>query len=148
MKIHKILSVFSVLIIVILCVSLFTACRRFERIETSQVERIVLWTQTTVEEYELNAEESAKFIELFNSSKYEGRESEYGTTAEFGIHVYFRDGTYMNVNDFQSGGFDFEVSLRDSDGKEKTGYYTSNEELYTFVSELSELLRARDTSCP
>ena len=138
MKTRKTLSVFSVLIIVILCVSLFTACQRFERIETSQVERIVLWTQTTVDEYELNAEESAKFIELFNSSKYAGKGTGEGGTPEFGIRVYFRDGAYLRVNDFAALGKDLEVSLHDSEGKEKAWYYISNEELYTFVSELSE----------
>ena len=147
MKIHKTASVFSTLFIVILCVSLFTACQRFERIEASQVERIVVWTYID-EECELNEDDSAKFIELFNSSKYEGKESDFGTTAEFGICVYFRDGAYLRANDFACGGMDFEVSLHDSDGNEKEHYYITNEELYTFVLELTELYRARDTSCP
>ena len=147
MKIHKLYQFFSALLIVFLCVSLFTACQRFERIEASQVERIVVWTHL-VEECELNEDDSAKFIELFNSSKYEGKESDFGTTPEFGIYIYVRDGTYLYVTDFPCGGMDFEVSLHDSDRNEKEHYFITNEELYAFVLELTELYRAKDTSCP
>ena len=137
MKTHKIVSVFSAVFIVMLCVLLFTACQRFVRIEANQVERIAVWTQN-MEECELNVDDSAKFIELFNSSKYEGRGTGEGGTAEFGICVYFCDGTYLRANDFGCLGRDFEVSLHDSDGNKKEWYYVNSEELYTFVSELAD----------
>lgn len=137
MKTQKIVSAFSALFLVILCVSLFSACQRVERIEANQVEKITVWTQT-MQERELNADDSAKFMELFNSSKNEGKGTGEGGTPEFAIRVYFRDGTYLLANDFSgSAGRDFEVSLYDSDGNKKEWYYISNEELYTFVSELA-----------
>ena len=136
MKTYKNTSVLSALFIVILCMSLFTACQKVAQIEANEVERIAVWTQIT-EECELNADDSAKFIELFNSSKYEGKGTGEGGTPEFGICVYFRDGIYLLVNDFCFAGRDFEVSLRDSDGNTKAWYYLSSEELYTFVSELA-----------
>ena len=136
MNTYKNTSVLFALFIVGLCVSLFSACQRVERIEANQVKRITVWTQIT-EECELNADDSAKFIALFNSSKYEGKGTGEGGTPEFGICVYFCDGTYLLVNDFGCLGKDFEVSLRDSDGNDKEWYYLSSEELYTFVSELA-----------
>lgn len=137
MKTYKFASVFSALFIVILCMSLFTACQRVAQIEANEVERIAVWTQIT-EECELNADDSAKFIELFNSSKYEGKGTGEGGTPEFGICVYFHDGTYLRANDFSGfAGRDFEVSFCDSDGNKKEWYYISSKEFYTFVLELA-----------
>lgn len=137
MKKHKIAAIFSALCIVILCVSLFTACQKIERIEASQVERIVIWAQNT-EEYELNAEDAARFIELYNASKYKGKGTGEGGTAEFGICVYFRDGTCLRANDFFGK---LEVSIHNVDGKTRDWYYISSEELYTFVSELADSIK-------
>lgn len=135
MKKHKIASISSALFIIILCVSLFAACQKMEQFETNQVEKIVVWAQHT-EEYELNADDSARFIELYNSSKYGGKGTGEGGTPEFGVTVYFHDGTFMRANDFSAASGDFEITLHDSDGNRKAWYYISSKELYAFVSEL------------
>ena len=133
MRRRRIASIFSVLFIVTLCVSLFTACRKMERIEEDQVDKILVWVQNT-EEYELTANDSARFIELYNSSKYEGKGTGEGGTPKFGIYVYFRDGSHLCTNDFFG---ELEVSLYSADGNKKAWYYISSEELYPFVSELA-----------
>ena len=143
MKKHSLASIISVLFIVILCVSLFTACGTFERIEEAQLEKIVIWVYG-VGEYMLNEEETARFTELYNASKYEGEGTGEGGTAEFGAVVYFRDGTTLRANDFGSFGVigkDFEVTLRNADGSKTAWYYLNGKELYNFVSELVDALR-------
>lgn len=137
MKKHRIKLILPVLFVIISCVSLFTACQKIERIEENQVEKIVVWSQYA-EEYELSADDSARFIELYNSSKYSGKGTGEGGTPKFGIYVYFRDGARLRVNDFDGLGKDFEVSLYNSDGASKAWYYINSEELYNFVSELAD----------
>ena len=99
MKQYKIVSIFFVLFMALWCVTLFTACQKINRIEMSQVEKIVVWAENT-EEYEVTAADSARFVELYNSSKYEGKGTGEGGTPEFGIRVYFHTGEYLCVNDF------------------------------------------------
>ncbi len=134
MKKHRIASIFSALFIVILCASLFAACQRVEQIDANQVERIEVWHQLGGS-LELTADDSARFIDLYNSSKYEGKGTGDGGTPDFGILVYFRDGTYLSASDFFGK---LEVSLRTADGGQKAWYYISSKELYTFVSELAD----------
>lgn len=136
MKKQRIKLGFSVLVIIILCASLFAACQKIERIEENQVEKIVVWSQYT-EEYELSADDSARFMELYNSSKHGGKGTGEGGTPEFGIYVYFQDGAYLCVNDFGCLGKDLEVALYNTDGSPNAWYYINSEELYNFVSELA-----------
>ena len=69
MKKHRIASIFSAFLIVVLCVSLFTACNKIEIIEENQVEKIVARVINNEKEYEMTSDEAKKFIELFNTSK-------------------------------------------------------------------------------
>ena len=140
MKKHRIKLGFSALFIMILCASLFTACQKIERIEENQVEKIVVWSQYT-EESELSADDSARFIELYNFSKYGGKGTGEGGTSEFGIYVYFRDGAYLCVNDFGCLGKDLEVTLYNIDGAQNAWYYINSEELYTFMSEWADKVK-------
>jgi len=117
---------------------MLTACKEIERIEEQQVEKISIWTHT-IERYELNAEDSAKFIELYNAAKYAGEATGEGGTPEFGIHVSFRDGTQLYVNDFYGK---FEVWLDDADGDKKEWHYIGSNDLYNFVSELANKIDA------
>ena len=126
-------SIFVTLFVIILLVSLLTACQKIQKVEKNQVEKITAWTHNTVK-YELNEEDSAKFIELYNVSKYEGKGTGEGGTPNFGITVYFFDGAYLRVNDFYGK---LEVWLYDADGDEKEWYYISSNELYNYVSELA-----------
>lgn len=88
-------------------------------------------------EYELTSADTKKFIDLFNSSKYEGEGTGEGCTPEFGIRVYFRDGRYLLVNDF-CGFRKFEVSLRNADGVQQEWYYISSQRFSAFATELAE----------
>lgn len=142
MKKHRITSIFSVSLIVMVCASLFAACQKIERIEENQVEKIVVWAQTA-DEHELSADDCARFIELYNASKYKSERTGEITaepgTPEFGAVVYFRDGTNLRLNDYDGfAGRDFQVSLRNADGNEETQHYISSKELYTFVSKFAD----------
>ena len=136
MKKHKMVSVLSALLIVALCVSLFTACNKMDSIEENQVEKIVAWVIDSEKEYELSADETKKFIELFNTASYEGKSTGEGGTPEFGVRVYYSDGACLVVNDF-CGLSKFEVAFRKADGGQRSGYYISSEELYAFVAEVA-----------
>ena len=137
MKKHRIASIFSVLFIVVLCVSLFTACNKIERIEENQVEKIIARVVNSEKEYEITSDDVKKFIELFNASKYEGKSTGEGGTPEFGISVYFSDGAYLLVNDFD-GTRKFEVSFCKADGTQQHSYYISSEKLYTFAAGMAD----------
>lgn len=138
MKKHGITAIISGLLIVILCVSLLTACNRIERIEETQVEKIIVWVYDCGQkEYEMTSDDTKNFIELYNSSKYEGKGTGEGGTAEFGIRVYFRDGTYLLISDF-SGFRKFEVTLRNAEGVRRAWYYISSEKFSEFALELAD----------
>lgn len=136
MKKHKNAFIASALFIVILCLPLLTACNKMERIEENQIERIVVWVHGR-KEYEMTSDDAKIFIELYNSSKYGGAGTGEGCTPEFGIRVYFRDGTYLLVNDF-CGFRKFEVSLRNADGIQQACYYISSEAFSEFALELAD----------
>ena len=136
MKKHRIASIFSALFIVVLCISLFTACNKIESIEENQVEKIVAWIYVNGEkEYEMTSDDTKKFIELFNTSKYEGKSTGEGGTPEFGVRVYFSDGACLVVNDF-CGLSKFEVGFHKADGGQRSSYYISSEEFYAFTAEM------------
>ena len=137
MKIHRIASIFSALFIVILCVSMFTACNKIKSIEESQVEKIVVRVVDSEKEYEMTSDDATKFIELFNASKYEGKSTGEGGTPQFGISIYFSDGAHLQINDFD-GLRKFEVSFRKANEDQQHSYYISSEELYTFAAEMAD----------
>lgn len=130
MKKHRIVSA---LLIVLLCMSLLTACRGFRRIEESQVERVVVWNHSA--ERDLTSDETKRFIALYNASKYGGKKIVGESTPNFGIRVYFRDGTVMRTTD-ELGKLG--VEFCDPDWTEITWNYVNSEELYDFASELAE----------
>lgn len=136
MKKHRIASIFSAFLIVVLCVSLFTACNKIEIIEENQVEKIVARVINNEKEYEMTSDEAKKFIELFNTSKYEGKSTGEGGTPEFGISVYFSDGSYLLANEFD-GSRKFEVYTSKANGVQSRCYYVSSEELYAFAAEMA-----------
>ena len=108
-----------------------------DSIEENQVEKIVAWVIDSEKEHELSSDEANKFIELFNTSKYEGKSTGEGGTPEFGISVYFSDGAYLLANDFD-GLRKFEVSFHKADGGQRSSYYISSEELYAFAAEMAD----------
>ena len=137
MRKHRIASIFSALVIVVLCVSLFAACNKIESIEENQVGKIDAWVINSKEEYKLSSDEAKKFIDLFNAASYEGKSTGEGGTPQFGIRVYFSDGAYLQVNDFD-GSSKFEVYTSKANGVQSRCYYVSSEELYAFAAELAD----------
>lgn len=134
---HKTVTIVAALFVAILCVSLFTACNKIDKIEETQVDKVVVWSFGN-ETRKMNLDDTARFIELYNSSEYAGKGTGEGGTPEFGIHVYFSNGTRLDLNDFNGLGKDFEVSIRNAGGNRTAWYYINSEELRTFVSELTE----------
>lgn len=135
------------LLAALLCVSLLTACTaEFKAIDTAEVEKITVWSITTGadEERELNADESARFIELYNASKFEGDDKTGDSTPNFGVKVYFSNGTVMSVLDYHFTGMDFEVYLLGADGKTTDWYYISSDKLHTFVKSLAAATNSPD----
>lgn len=129
MKMHRLIFLFFAFF---LFASLLTACQKNQRIESNQIEKIVAWTHNTAE-YTLSEDDFAKFIELYNAAQYGGKATGEGGTPDFGIIVYFSDGTYLRVNDFYGK---LEVGLDKGSNKE-AWYYISSNELYTFMAELA-----------
>ena len=129
----KIRFVFSVLFLVILSLLLLTACRKLEKIDADLVEKIVLWEHSPPG-IPLTAEESAKFIELYNASEYDGKPTGEGGTPDFGIMVYFTDGTCLHANDFYGR---LEAWITNPEGHTQDDFYIRSQELYAFVSELA-----------
>lgn len=142
MKKNRAPSLFSVLLIILLCVSMLAACKRIKPIQENQVARIVVWAYSYGEkQYELPSGDASRFIEIFNSSKYEGAGTGEGGTPEFGIRVYFRDGSCLHITDF--GGFrKFEVFQCDPGGRNRDWYYVSSEALTAFASEMAKKIEA------
>lgn len=136
MKKHRIASIFSAFLIVVLCVLLFAACNKIESIEENQVGKIDAWVINSKEEYKLSSDEAKKFIGLFNAASYEGKSTGEGGTPQFGIRVYFSDGAYLQVNDFD-GSRKFEVYTSKANGVQSRCYYVSSEELYAFAAEMA-----------
>lgn len=132
MKKHRIASA---LLIVLLCLSLLTACRGFRRIEESQVERVVVWNHSA--ERDLTSDETARFVALYNASGYGGKKIAGESTPNFGIRVYFCDGTVMCATD-ELGKLG--VEFCDPDWTRITWNYVNSEDLYDFVSELAEMI--------
>lgn len=85
----------------------------------------------------LSAEDAEKFIWLFNLAQYKGRGTGEGGTPDIQVYVYYKDGSYLIISEFGGKGKNFEVSLRNADGKH-TGvwYYVNSEALEQFVLEL------------
>jgi len=126
-------KVIIALCVVALVVALFLIWHSQYTIDARQVDRIQFGNspQTRV----FSGEEAAKFIRLFNFAWYRGTDIGYGTTPErVPVHVYFRDGSEMIIND--EGKNNFQVSVRNSDGIPIKVYYINSSALGDYLSEL------------
>ena len=121
----------------ILLVALFLIRQRnLYQIDPQRVDRITF--EDRPETRELTAEEAARFIELYNSAVYAGKSTGDGGTPDYNFTVYFKDGSYMWVNDFNSMRKDFEVSVRNALKVEIAGYYVDSQPLLDFMHSLVE----------
>ena len=144
---QKIAGIISILLVAIMCLSLFAACKKIDRIEETQVQEVILWVDGKSGEYTLNEEQVAKVIELYNTSKYEGEGIGDGGTPQFQFCVYFRNGAYLVINEFDgSQDRDFEVSLYNADKTEQSWYYVSSDALKGFALELVEQVKQNGNS--
>lgn len=124
------------LCVLTLCVLLFAKHINMYKIDSDQVEKITIWYYLSDGEQELNAHDAETFIKLFNKAKYGGQGTGEGGTPEYGLVVYYVDGSYLRINDFRRMGRNFEVSLHDANGHKKDWYYMNSQDLYEFVSEM------------
>ena len=143
MKKRRIATILAALFVVILCVSLLVITNRIEKIKDNQVEKIIIWSDTKGE-YEFNSDETAEFINLYNSSKYKGKATGEGGTPEFGIRVVLRDGGRFNITNVCCSDEEFELSIRNSDGEKENWYYFKNQSLYDFALDLIEKAENRN----
>lgn len=118
-------------IILIVALFVFNQCKLY-RIDKSRVVRIEFNNQ------ELTAEETDRFISQFNHAIYAGKSTGDGGTPLHNFTVYFTDGSYMWVSDFDSMGKDFEISVRNSMKMQIAGYYLNSQALWNFMLELAE----------
>lgn len=132
MKKSKIKLIVSALCVVGLCLLLIINWFSLHRINENNVEKIQIGNSSTASGF--NAEETTKFIELFNSASYEGKANGWGITPDWTVYVHYRDGSYLMVSD-ASGVGNFEVSLCNAFLR-TAHYHIHSEELETFVLEL------------
>lgn len=137
----KTTSVFSIFLIIILCISLLASCGEIEKLDQSSIEEIEIWTESS-KASELTEEQKAEFIKLYNAAEYDGKANGQGGTPQFGIYIDLNDGTKLSVNDFFTK---LEVTVRNKKGKIKAWYYINSKELYTFMSELANEIKQTET---
>ena len=130
---------FFPLILALICVLGFSCCvvkwyKRFPQIDAQRVEKITVWSYTARQQ--LDSDEIDKFIQMYRSSQYNGNGTGEGGTPEFGASVYYIDGSVLHVNDFQTMGRDFEVTLFDATGKREVWCYINNQALLEYLSML------------
>lgn len=138
MKKSKIVFVVCALCIAALCLVLFVHWRNLHKIDADQVEKIQLGNTCHQSVEVLNAEDTAKFIELFNFAKYAGKANGEGGTPDWTVSVYYRDGSYLTISEFGSAGSTCEVTLRNADRGKKVWYYVKSEELRAFILEMMD----------
>ena len=110
--------------------------RNLYQIDPHRVERITF--EDRPETRELTADEAEKFIELYNSAVYAGEATGDGGTPDYNFTVHFKDGSYMWVNDFDSMGKDFEVSVHNALKIQVAWYYVDSQRLLNFMHTLAE----------
>ena len=113
-----------------------TACAGDEEhleITVDEVQKIRFSSQKS-EDKELTSDEIEAFVELYNKSEYDGEATGEGGTPYYGVTVYYKDGSSLQINDFHSIGHDFEVGFRyDDDKRFENSFYVNNQELTDYL---------------
>jgi hypothetical protein len=125
--------VFSCLLLLALGTAVILLFSRIPRITASKVDRIVVWTQALKEPPQLDAGEKGTIISLFNKARYMGKGTGEGGTPEYGVVVYLKDGSRMQISAFHGLGRNFEVSLHNAKGKKTIWCYINSPELEDFL---------------
>ncbi|MCH5183882.1 MAG: hypothetical protein J1E00_06875 [Oscillospiraceae bacterium] len=130
-----IIASISLVILLSLCTFLVIKHMNRHKIDSDQVEKITVWSHS-FDEQELNVRDTETFIKLYNKAKYGGKATGEGGTPEYGVDVYFVDGSRLVINQFGYVGHDFKVALYDANGPKNDWYYVDSQDLYEFVSEI------------
>ena len=110
----------------------FTSCDD-KRIPASKVEKAEL------NGYLLPEEDLNTFIYWFNKAEYKSEDTvEGGTTPDYTLEVFFKDGSTMRISDSCYRGTTFQVSRFDADGNKMERYYVYIDELETYFERMSE----------
>ena len=127
----------SIVLVILLSLCTFLVIKHMNRhkIDSDRVEKITFWSYS-FDEQEMNAHDTETFIKLYNKAKYGGEATGEGGTPEYGVNVYFIDGTRLIIYPFGSVRHDFEVALYDANEPENDWYYVDSQDLYQFVSEI------------
>ena len=136
MKKSIIIWIVSVLCAVVLIWLLFNYYNSPHKLYVNRVKEIKIVSFTTLPTVTLNAEETVKFIELFNSASYEGKTTGEGGTPDWTVFVFYQDGSNLNISEFGSAGSKCEVEMHNKNLFEKSGYYVSSAELRAFILEM------------
>lgn len=124
----------------LLLVGLFWVCRgNINRIDANTVLKVSFGSTPEFDGW--SVEDTETFIDLFNEAQYAGKGTGEGGTPDITVFVYFKDGSYMWVSDFDGRGLDFEVTLHGSDKKIDAWYYLNSEELKIFILEMLDKFR-------
>ncbi len=113
-----------------------TACggdKKYLEISVDEVQKITFSSQTS-EDKELTSDEIEAFVKLYNKSEYDGGATGEGGTPYYGVTVYYKDGSRLQINDFHDIGHDFEVAFRNADGKKDiNSFYVNNQDLTDYL---------------
>ena len=108
------------------------------KLDADEIDRIALWNMWHTASSDLEPEDAARFIELFNEAQYAGKTRGYGTTPDWSVSVYFQDGSYYLISDFSETSGTVEISRWYPEERKETGFYVKNTELYDFILEMQE----------
>ena len=104
----------------------------------SKVDKIVI-RGSHAYEYTLTEDETKEFIKLYRKAKYAAWRVDVGTTAEFDVIVYLKNGKELRVSQFGVTDIDFEVSVIGKSGKKCHNlYYLNSDELLDFINAKTE----------
>ncbi|MBR5264494.1 MAG: hypothetical protein IKV50_07365 [Clostridia bacterium] len=100
-------------------------------------------SESKVEKAELNGhllpeEDLNTFIYWFNKAEYKGEGTGEGGTPEYSLEVFFKDGSFMRISDFNGRGITYEVSRFDAERNQTEWYYVYIDELETFFERMYE----------
>ncbi len=99
----------------------------FRPLDADDVENI-----TYCSECELSKAQVEEFIEIYNSSKYYGKERNYDTTSYYYFEIELKDGTTISLHEY---GKLFIVSSQSGEKKTDT-FYITNDKMDAFVENL------------
>lgn len=130
--------VICLMLTVLLALS-FTACdnsNKYRSIDLDDVVNIKVWNHTIGLDRYLTPDEVKYVIKLYNDADYGGKCDGSGGTPTFGLVIYHKDGSTINVNEWQFHGTGHTIDVQGTniDG---FGFYLNSTELSDYISQLT-----------